>query len=58
MPSSQKPDGAVAGSSGRLAYMFYQLKTGHCLTEQHLNWTKSRPTAQCWWCLCRTQARD
>jgi hypothetical protein len=37
MPASRKPDGAVAGSSKRLASRFYQLKTGHCLTGQHLN---------------------
>jgi len=53
MPSSQKPNGAAARSSKRLASGFYQLKTGHCLTG-----TKSRPTAQCWWCLGRTQTRD
>jgi len=34
MPKSQKPDGAVAGSSKRLASRFYQIKTGHCLTGQ------------------------
>ena len=37
---------------------FYLLKTGRCLTGQHLSWTKSRPTAQCRWYLCRTQKRD
>jgi len=37
MPKSQKPDGAVAGSSKRLASRFYQIKTGHCLTGQYLN---------------------
>jgi len=49
MPSRQKPDGTVAGSSKfkRLASRFYQLKTGHCLTGQYLHWTKNRPTAQC-----------
>jgi len=50
LPESQRPDGAVAGSTKRLALRFYQLKTGHCLTGQYLNWTKSRPTPQCWWC--------
>jgi ribonuclease HI len=44
MPARQKPDGVVAGSSKRHASRFYQLKTGHCLTGQYLNWTKSRPT--------------
>jgi len=58
MPKSQKPDGVVAGSTKRLASRFYQIKTGHCLTGQHLNWTKSRPTSQCWWCRYRTQTRD
>ena len=34
------------------------MKTGHCLTGQHLHWTKNRPTPQCWWCQYRTQTRD
>ena len=58
MPKSQKPDGAVAGSSKRLASRFYQIKTGHCMTGQYLNWTKNRPTPQCRWCRYRTQTRD
>ena len=63
MPNSQKPDGAVANRSKRIAWRFYQLKTGHCLTGhcltgQYLNWTKNRPTPQCWWCRYRTQTRD
>ena len=58
MPARQKPDGVVAGSSKRHASRFYQLKTGHCLTGQYLNRTKSRPTPQCWWCLRPTQTRD
>jgi len=58
MPKNQKPDSTVAGSSKRLASRFYQIKTGHCLTGQYLNWTKSRPTPQCWWCRYRTQTRD
>jgi len=44
MPESQKPDGAVANSTKRLAARFYQLRTGHGLTGQYLNWTKKRPT--------------
>ena len=44
MPESQKPDGAVAGSTNKLASRFYQIKTGHRLTGQYLNWTKNRPT--------------
>jgi len=58
MPNSQKPDGALANSSKRIASRFYQLKTGHCLTGQYLNWTKNRPTPQCWWCRYQTQTRD
>jgi hypothetical protein len=49
---------AVAGSSKRLASRFYQMKTGHCLTGQYLNWRKSRPSAQCWWCPYRIQTRE
>jgi len=58
MPKSQRPDGTVAGSTKRLASRFYQLKTGHCRTGQYLHWTKSRSTAQCWWCKCPSQTRD
>jgi len=47
MPSSQKADGTVVGSSERLDTTFYQLKTGRCLTGQYLHWTKNIPTAQC-----------
>ena len=49
---------STAGSTKRLASRFYQLKTGHCLTGQYLNWTKNRPTPQCWWCRYRMQTRD
>ena len=58
MPGSQKPNGAVANSTKRLAFRFYQLKTGYCLTGQYLDWTKKRPSPQCWWCRYRTQTRD
>jgi hypothetical protein len=58
MPHRQRPDKTVAGSSKRHASGFYQLKTGHCLTGQYLNWKKKRPTAQCWWCPYRTQTRE
>jgi len=62
VPHAREPearrDGAAANSSKRLASQFYQIKTGHCLTGQYLNWTKSRPSPQCWWCRCRTQTRD
>jgi len=44
LPESQRPDGTVAGNTKRLATQFYQLKTGHSQTGEHLNWTKSRPT--------------
>ena len=55
---SQRPDGVVAGSTKRLASRFYQLKTAHCRTGQYLHWTKSRSTAQCWWCKGPRQTRD
>jgi hypothetical protein len=60
MPAKQKPDRTVAGSSKRHASRFYQLKPGHCLIGQYLNWTKSRPSAQCWCCPCgrRTGVED
>jgi ribonuclease HI len=58
MPAGQKPDGMVAGSSKRHASRFYQLKTGHALTGEHLHWSKSRPTPQCWWCASEKQTRD
>jgi len=58
LPKSQRRDGTVAGSTKRLALRFYQLKTGHCLTGRYLNWTKNRPTPQCWWCRYRTQTWD
>ena len=55
---SQKPDGAVAGSTKRLASRFYQIKTGHCLTGQYLNWTNNRSTPQCLWCQYPNQRRE
>jgi len=55
---SHRPDGAVAGSTKRLASRFYQLKTGHCLTGRYLNWTKNPPTPQWRWSRYRTQTRD
>jgi len=42
----------------RLAARFYQTKTGRCCTGQRLNWTKSRPTPQFWWCRCRGLLAD
>ena len=58
MPKSQRPDGTVAGSTKRLTSQFYQLKTGHCLTGQYLNWTRNRPTPECRWCRYPTQTRE
>jgi len=43
MPDSQKPDGAVANSTKRLASRFYQLNTGHRLTGQYLNCGEAPP---------------
>jgi len=54
----QKPDPIVAGASKRLACRFYQLKTGHCLTGQYLQWKTSRPDAKCWWCQYSIQTRE
>jgi hypothetical protein len=45
LPIRRRPDGTIAGSSKRLTSRFYQLKAGHCLAGQYLNWTKSRPSA-------------
>jgi ribonuclease HI len=58
MPREQRPDQTVAGSTKRAASRFYQLKTGHCLTGQYLCWTKSRATAECWWCRYKTMTRE
>ena len=58
MPSGQRPDSMVAGSTKRIASRFYQIKTGHCRTGQYLNWTKSQPTPQCWWCRYPNQTRE
>jgi len=41
MPRTQQPDKVVAGSNKRVASRFYQIKTGHCLTGEYLEWTKS-----------------
>jgi len=58
MPRTQQPDKTVAGSNKRVAARFYQIKTGHCLTGEYLEWTKSRASAQCWWCRCKKQTRE
>ena len=46
MPESQKPDGAMAGSTKRHASTYYQLKRGRARTGQYLHWAKVRATAQ------------
>jgi len=43
----QKPDPTVARATKRLASRFYQLKSGHCLTGQYLQWTTRMPDAKC-----------
>ena len=48
----------MARSTKRLASRFHQIKTGHCLSRQYLNWTKNRPTPQCWWCRYPSQTRE
>ena len=58
MPTSQRPNSMVAGSAKWLAERFYQLKTGYCCTGDYLHWTKSQPTAQCWWCPHPRQTRE
>jgi hypothetical protein len=58
MPREQRPNKTVAGGTKRLASRFYQLKTVHCVTEQYLNWTKNRTTAQCWWRRHTTQTTE
>jgi len=58
MPKRQKRDSMVEGSNKRLALRFYQIKMGHCLSGQYLNWTKNRPTPQCWWRRYSTQTRE
>jgi hypothetical protein len=59
LPSEQRPDRTVAGSSKRLASSFYLVKTGHCLTSQYVpEVTGNQPTANCWWCTYRTQTRE
>jgi len=58
MPESHKWEGAVAGSTKRLASRYYQLKAGYCHIGHYFHWAKVRPTAQCWWCRCRSQTRD
>jgi hypothetical protein len=42
LPRELRPDKAVAGSSKRLASRLYQIKTGHCLKCQFLEWTRNQ----------------
>ena len=58
LPDKQLPDRTVAGCSKRSASRFYQLRSGHALTGQYLQWTKNRPNARCEWCRYRCQTRD
>jgi len=58
MPRTQQPDKTVAKSNKRVTARFYQIKTGHCLTGQYLEWTENRTSAQCWWCRCKEQTRE
>jgi len=58
MQKTQRPDGAVVGSSKRLASRFYRLKMGHARIGQYLHWAGVRSTAQCWWCQYPTQTRE
>jgi len=51
---NQKPNVTVA-QANKLAARFYQLKTGHCLTGQYLQWATRRLDAKCWWCNYKTQ---
>jgi len=60
VPDAKKPEAGRRGGweHQEACLRFYQLKTGHCVTGQSLNWTKKRPTPQCWWCYYQTQTRD
>jgi hypothetical protein len=58
MPKELRLSKIVDRSAKRLAGRFYQLNTGHCLTGQYLQWTKSRSAAKCEWCFYKTQTRE
>jgi len=53
----QKPNVTVAQANKKHAARFYQLKTKHRLTGQHLQWTMRRPDAKCWWYNCCTRPK-
>jgi len=56
VPGNEKrPTSGPSSSRRSRRTRLYQPKTGHCPTGQYLNWTRSRPTAKCWWCPYRTQ---
>jgi hypothetical protein len=58
LPCKQRLDGVAVGSGKRIASRFYQLKTGHALTGQYLQWTKNRLMANCGWCQYKNQTRE
>jgi len=37
---------------------FYQIKIGHCLTGQYLEWMENPTLAQCQWCRCKEQTSE
>jgi len=37
---------------------YYQLKTGHTLTDKYLQWTTGRPDAKFRWCQYKAQTRE
>jgi len=39
-------------------FRIYQLKTGHCLTEQYLQWITRMPDDKYWWCNYETQTGE
>jgi hypothetical protein len=49
-PRQQKPDPAAMATLKRLASRYYQLKTGHAITGEHLKRINSTNDDRCWWC--------
>jgi len=58
MRGKMRQQAVVARAPKRLAERFHQLRTGHCRTEQYLEWTKNSDTAACGWCQYKTQTRE
>jgi len=58
MPRNQRSNGIVAGCPKRLTRRYHQLRTGHCITGQYLQWTRNCDTAECGWCHYKTQTRE